>query len=133
MKATENIAEELELNVDYGDLVTLLAELEAEGFFDALDADTLEHQILLSDLEAESDNKGTYEALTILLEELEAEGFFKDLEAATIFTQAHREVQRWSRHQASKLSQLTTAMCTKTIACFDSNSTLTAKVACTLS
>jgi hypothetical protein len=133
MKATENITEAIEAIADYGDLVTLLAELEAEGFFDGLDAATLEHQILLSDLETESDSKGTYEALTTLLEGLEAEGFFKDLEAATICTQAHREVQRWSRHQASKLSQLTTAMCTKTIACFDSNSTLTAKMSCTMS
>ncbi len=145
MKATETVIEALEPKVhtdrdvlpnlvetasqnQYADLVTLLAELEAEGFFAELDSVTFAHDRLLSATE-EVDGREQYEALTRLLAELEAEGFFKDLDATTYSNPR----AQWSlQHLVTKLIQPIAAMRTKTIACFDSHTTLAAKVACTL-
>ncbi len=99
MKAKETITEALELKVDtdkdilpnpegtgqrqYQDLVILLAELEAEGYFAEPDVATQDRDELPSDPEEETVGQEKYEAFVTLLAELEAEGYFAEPDAAT--------------------------------------------------
>ncbi|NKB17306.1 MAG: hypothetical protein HC770_03015 [Pseudanabaena sp. CRU_2_10] len=146
MKSTATISEALELKVDtdkvilqnpevtgqrqYQDLVILLAELEAEGYFAELDVATQDRDELPSDPEEETFGQEKYEAFVAFLAELEAEGCLSELDAATL---GQPRAQSWLEHQVTKLIQPIAAMRTKPIACFDRHTTLTAKVACTLS
>lgn len=146
MKAKETITEALELKVDtdkdilpnpegtgqrqYQDLVILLAELEAEGYFAEPDVATQDRDELPSEPEDETVGQEKYKTFVTLLAELEAEGCLSELNAATL---GKHRAQSWLKHQGAKLIQLIAAMRTKPIACFDRHTTLTAKVACTLS
>lgn len=146
MKAKETITEALELKVDtdkdilpnpegtgqrqYQDLVILLAELEAEGYFAEPDVATQDRDELPSEPEDETVGQEKYKTFVTLLAELEAEGCLSELDAATL---GKHRAQSWLKHQGAKLIQLIAAMRTKPIACFDRHTTLTAKVACTLS
>jgi hypothetical protein len=146
MRVIETVNEALELKVDmvidvlpnpeetggqkqYEDLLTLLAELEAEGFFAELDSVIFTHDKLLSAPE-EVDCREQYEDLFTLLTELEADGFFREQVTATL----DQPKATWSlQNHVDKLIQPMAAIRAKAIACFDSNSTLTAKMSCTLS
>ena len=147
MRATEATTEALKLKVDterdvlpnpevtvsqgqYADLVTLLAELEAEGYFAEPNVTTQDRDALLSDPEEEAFGQEKYEAFVTFLAELEAEGCLSELDAATL---GQPRAQSWLEHQVTKLIEPIAAMRTKTIAYFDRHTTLTAKVACTLS